>query len=181
MDWEAIVPVAGTGLAALAAGASWASVRQGQRVWRASVQPDLRLILQTRQAENDARLVILNAGGGTATEAIYIIVGKGRRCERYVGDGFIPPGTKVTIKAEIPFVEAEDAGLDCLVGYKTLDGSLWYVTRAGKRKRLRRGSRWRPDWEMRQEKVWTRAFPRLPYPSRKTPSEVVAHERDGSL
>jgi len=116
-----------------------------------------------------------------ATEAIYIIVGKGRRCESYVGDGFIPAGTKVTIRAEIPFVEAGDDGLDCLVGYKTLDGSFWYVTRAGKRRRLRRGGRLRRDWKMPQEKVWQHAFPELPYPSRRASSEIVGQERDGTL
>jgi hypothetical protein len=174
-DWGAIGAIGGAAFAAVAAGAAWATVWQGQKAWRASIRPDLRLDLQTRQAENDTRLTIFNAGGGTATEAICIIVGNGQRSELRVGDGYIPAGAKVTIQTKIPFVES-DGDLDCLVGFKNLDRSLWYATRAGQ-KRLRRGGRWRG--EVSQETVWKHAFPMLPYPSRKAGAEVVSEQAGG--
>jgi hypothetical protein len=177
VNWEAIGAMAGALFAAVAAGASWVAVRQGQKAWLASVRPDLRLDLQTRQDTNKTSLVIFNAGGGTAAEAICIIVGKDQRSELRVGDGYIPAGTKATIQTEIPFV-GSDSKLDCLVGYKTLDRNLWYATRGGQTRMKRR---WRGDETVTPETVWKHAFPKLPYPSKETKGEVVSNEDNSTV
>jgi hypothetical protein len=86
--------VAGTAFAALAAGASWASVAQTRKLMRESTQPELHVQTlhvgpQRSSAGKHLALVIYNAGSGIAKQTGFCFVSGGQLCEGFVGSGFL--------------------------------------------------------------------------------------------
>jgi hypothetical protein len=151
-------PVASAVFAATAAGASWLSVRHGQRVWRATIEPDLHLQVMLDIGNNRSNVVVFNAGGGIAKGTAFMLVGGGLRSSGYLLDGFMGPGDKVLVTSQIPATADED--IECLVVYRTLDESSWTVTRQGEKRPLRKGA---TGPVATGEVVWTTVFPDRPY------------------
>jgi hypothetical protein len=84
-SWAA---VAGAGLAAIAAAASWASVRQARRIFLANQMPDLELTILENLDTHQIKIHVENHGGGAARRTRFCVV---------EGDnaayGFLPPTT----------------------------------------------------------------------------------------
>lgn len=152
--------VLSTGLAALAAGASWRSVVLSQRVWRASVEPDLHLQVILDVANNRTTIVVYNAGGGIAKGAAFMLVGGASRSSGYLRDGFVRPGDKLLVTSEVPATADDET--ECVVLYRTADESSWVVTRRGaEKRRLRKGGK---GLVATGEEIWATVYPEKPYP-----------------
>jgi hypothetical protein len=77
--WTDLATVATAAFTAVAAGAAWWSVRQGQRLWRTAQEADLVVqILQNTQA-GATDLVIPNVGGGVARGVAFALAVDGRK------------------------------------------------------------------------------------------------------
>jgi hypothetical protein len=136
LDWLSdAAQVATTIAAALAAGAAWASVRQGQRIWRSGLEPDLHPQILLNQRTGTTDLAILNAGGGVAKGAAFIITADGHRTSGNLLDGFVLPGERIYVATQLPHGDHSA----CVVMYRTADESSWAIDRVGPKRRLRRG------------------------------------------
>jgi hypothetical protein len=97
------ISLAGVGLAALAAGASWASVHLSRRQWLLSQQPFLRLQLLV-EPNGDRVLKILNAGPGNARGIRFCLAAGHEYVAGYAGPqfgGLLSPGDKAEVVLEI--------------------------------------------------------------------------------
>ena len=151
--------VIATLLAAVAAGAAWASVRQGQRLWRRGVEPDVQVQVLRNVNTRKTDLSIVNVGGGTARGVAFLLVAGGVRTSGSVDDGFVPPGDHVFVETELPW--ADDS--ECVVLWRNIDESSWAIDRVGPKERLRRAkssrrARRRVKGQSLDD-VWARFYP----------------------
>jgi hypothetical protein len=166
VGWVGDTPqVLSTALAAAAAGAAWASVKQGQRAWRASVEPDLHLQVLMDVMNNKTHLVITNVGGGVAKGAAFIVATEDRKAAGWVGDGFIAPGDKVVVSPNMALSTSGHA----MVGYRTGDESSWAVAADGRREQLRKGRKGKPTTST---EAWKRLYPNIPLEGLAAASEA---------
>lgn len=157
-DQETTVAIA-TALSALftagAAGAALLSVRQGQRVWRASIEPDLHLQILKNGNTGTTDLIITNSGGGMAKGTAYMLAAGGMRVHGFLGDGFVAPGDKILVSTSLPSGDPENEG-EALAMYRVADESSYAVTHDGRKRRLRRG---RTGGSTTGQAVWTQMHP----------------------
>jgi hypothetical protein len=162
---------------AIAAGAAWRSVLQGQRLWRASQDPDLHPQVLLVAAHGTTAMSVMNVGSGIAKGAAFLLVADGKSTAGAIGDGFLPSGAKVMISAPM----AADNNAECIVMYRSSDESAYFTDRAGPRNRLRKGRRslgrrrlWiGPERSAKSvEDLWNRAYPGRPLDS----LDPVGHE-----
>jgi hypothetical protein len=153
-----------------AAGAARASVRQGQRIWRASLEPDIhpQVLLNQQTATTD--LLVFNAGGGIAKGTAFTLAAAGHRTSGYFGDGFIRPGEKFLVSSAVP----HDEDAECLVMYRSLDESSWAVDRTGPKRRIRQGRTGRPT---SGQQLWERFYPDTDL-DQLTPVAPIVQRRD---
>ena len=160
MSWlTEAAPVASAGFAALAAGASWRSVRVSERSWRASIEPDLHMQVIADEANNRMNVVVYNAGGGLAKGVALMLVGGGSRSVGYLREGLVRPGDELLVRSELPATIGDD--LECLLVYRDRGESPWAVTRRGEKHRLRKR---RLGKETTLKQIWTTIHPDKPYP-----------------
>lgn len=135
-----------------AAGAAWQSVRQGQRLWRSSLEADLvpQVLLNTGTGTTD--LAIFNAGGGVARGTVFALASGGMKAVGHIGDGFLRGGQKVYVHAALP--QTEDA--ECVVMWRNVDESSWAVSRQSPKVRLRRRRKGRVT---NISEAWQRFYP----------------------
>jgi hypothetical protein len=98
--WLSLV---GLAFAALAAGASWASVRLNRRQWLLSQQPFLRLQLLV-EPSGDHVLKILNAGPGSARGVRFCLAAGEEYVAGYAGPqfgGFLDAGDKAEVVLDL--------------------------------------------------------------------------------
>lgn len=97
------IALASAVFAALAASASWASVRFNRRQWLASQQPFLVLQLSV-EPSGGLRLVILNAGNSAARGVRFCVAARKQFAAGYAGGefgGYLAPGQRARIKLEL--------------------------------------------------------------------------------
>lgn len=89
-SWATIVTAT---LAALAAAASWASVWQNRKQLRASLEPDLQIVIEGGRGSDRIGMNIRNVGGGTAKRIVFMAtLGDRLQCVGSLGIGFLPTG-----------------------------------------------------------------------------------------
>jgi hypothetical protein len=94
--------VASAGAAAVAAGASWASVRQTRKLWLIERAPDLQMIALVDRDSNRVTLQLHNAGGGFARDVVVYLVEGTRYFIAYAPmNGVIRPGQGVEIQTPL--------------------------------------------------------------------------------
>lgn len=92
------VQVASAALAAVAAGASWASVVQSRKALEATVLPDLHVqALRVQTAPEHMEYVIHNAGAGIAKGVLFVFVGEDSYTQGAVGVGLMRAQSSVRI------------------------------------------------------------------------------------
>jgi hypothetical protein len=164
LDAGEITQVASTALAAVAALAAWATVRQGQRVWRHSIEPHMSVQVLKSAVTHSTVMMVLNEGGGTARGVAFALVAGGKQVTDFIGDGFVAPGAKVLINTDLP----EDDDAECVVMWRNADESSYALDRVGPARRLRgptRSSRARRKVKPRSiEDVWALCYPDHPMP-----------------
>jgi hypothetical protein len=161
MGWIAdAAPIASTALAAAAAGASWMSVRNGQRMWRAAIEPDLHMQVMINEVNRCVSVSVLNAGGGIAKGAALTLVAGDQCSSGYLRDGFLSPGDRLLISSAVTAKSADE--VECLLGYRALDESSWAVTRTGDKRRFRKRPHGLP---LTAGEIWTNIFPNHPRPA----------------
>lgn len=136
-NWITVVSVA---LAALAATASWASVRLSRRQWLLTQQPFLRgqvIIRQTGERE----LRILNAGAGAARGLRFCVAVENEFAAGYAGPqygGLLAPGATATVVLDL----AGEGGLKAVGVVLCWDAAdrVHQFTMEGKHRVLRRRS-----------------------------------------
>lgn len=97
------IALAGVALAALAAGASWASVRLNRRQWLLAQQPFLSLQLVIEQS-GERVLKILNAGPGPARGVRFCVAAGAEFASGYAGaqfGGYLAPGQRTELVLEL--------------------------------------------------------------------------------
>ncbi len=167
MSWVAeAAQVTSTAFAAAAAGAAWISVRNGQRMFRATIEPDLHLQILMDETNSQPHLVITNTGGGVAKGAAYTIAVGAHHGTNWLGDGFIAPGDKIVVSPDMP---ADGRGY-AVVMYRTADESSWVATADGRRVRLRKGSKGAVATSAAE--VWSRAYPDVPLAGKRRATRV---------
>lgn len=115
MAVQDVALLAGTGLAAVAASASWASVWQARQALNAGVLPELHVQGLSMGHENPLRetsrtmsYVVTNAGGGFAKGVLITFCHGDEYVTGFIGSGFMKPGDTVTVHT--PIVTAEVSG-----------------------------------------------------------------------
>lgn len=101
------IALAGAIFAALAAGASWASVRLNRRQWLGSQEPHLLLQLVIEQG-GERVLNILNGGPGPARGLRFCVVAGEEFASGYAGPqfgGWLPPGERAQVVLELAVSE----------------------------------------------------------------------------
>jgi hypothetical protein len=87
------------GFAAVAAGASWASVWQTRRNWRDQQTP--QITPSWTEPNNRVTLSFTNTGGGFATQTNFIVVSGRECCTGVVPPVTLGPGIRVTLDTDI--------------------------------------------------------------------------------
>src|SRR4051794_3582198 len=105
-DWAQVAGALFTAVAALAA---LATVRQGHRMMRAAVEPDVHIQVLQNVGDDRTEMVIANTGGGTTKGTAYLMVAGGKRAIGWLGDGFLAPGDKVVVLPELPCDQKAEA------------------------------------------------------------------------
>jgi hypothetical protein len=101
-DVSTWAPVASATAAALAAGASWISVRLSRKQWKAAQRPELRL--QAWDRGGTIEIVIVNAGGGFARGVGFCVVVGTEYVAGFAGPnlgGFLDSGQRVVVNAQL--------------------------------------------------------------------------------
>lgn len=141
---------------AIAASAALLTVKQGHRMMRAAVEPDLGIQVLGDVGNKRTHLVIANTGGGTTKGTAYQVVAGGERALGWLGDGFLAPGDKVLVSPELPL----DDDAEAQVVYRTADESSWVVTRDGRKRRFRKG---RKGGATPGDHLWKSMHPNVPW------------------
>lgn len=137
----------GTGLALLAAGASWASVYQTRRAAKRAALPLLhgegRQVPYTVPTSR-LQLAVHNSGRGIGKAPMAIVVRNGEYAAGTLTDGFIEPDETVRVLCNLEWsVDSEPPRIEGVLVCRDVDQSSWvWHLRTGRRKRLRRNSRW---------------------------------------
>src|SRR4051812_6116474 len=100
--WSDAAQVTSAVFTASAAGAAWASVLHGQRLWRRSLEPDLHPQVLKNAESGSTDLTVMNVGAGIAKGAAFVLVAGGQKAGSYIGDGFMPSGSKVHVSTRLP-------------------------------------------------------------------------------
>lgn len=105
LPWALSLPqtlrVLATGLAAVAAVASWAAVRQSRQAFKSERMP----LLEASWVEEDREVVleIHNTGAGFARMPFFYVIGGSCEVHGYLTDGRpMPPGEGLRIRTELP-------------------------------------------------------------------------------
>lgn len=106
--WQEIALVASPALAAIAAGASWASVLQTRRLRREDQEPGLQAQMM-RFPDGTLGAAVTNAGPGVARGVQIYLVHRGLLATGPIGHGFMFPGDTRIVRTPIPEVPEADA------------------------------------------------------------------------
>jgi hypothetical protein len=138
--------VAGAFFAAVAAGAAWASVRHGQRIWRSSLLPALHVqgvFVSYGFRGERMRYVVQNAGGGLAKGTMFLFVEGDAWVCGALGDGFLQADEKLTVETAMERAKGNDTAIGVVMCRDT-DETSWAWDMRGNRRPLQRWkSRWR--------------------------------------
>jgi hypothetical protein len=96
--WQAIALILAPVAAAVAAAASWASVREARKASR----PLLNVQIVNRVDTRTRGLFIVNAGGGMARSVLFVIADDAHFVGDYAQHGFLPPGGMAEVVTDIP-------------------------------------------------------------------------------
>ena len=122
-----IAQAVGAGMATLAAGASWMSVRQARLALNAGVLPDLHadvLVvgllpgadrIQLEGHTPHVQYTIHNAGGGIAKGAAFLFVHEGQYVAGPVGVGLVRPGETYLVRTSMPASGLQEDGAGIVV------------------------------------------------------------------
>jgi hypothetical protein len=96
-------------LAFAAACASWASVLQSRKQIRATLEPDLQVLIEGGQGDPYLAVDVRNTGGGTAKRFAFIAsIGDDAKSVSRLGIGYMPPGHGVHIVLSCDGRELDD-------------------------------------------------------------------------
>jgi hypothetical protein len=103
-------------LAFAAACASWASVLQSRKQIRASLEPDLQIVLMGGKGEKQLGMAIRNVGGATAKRlAFFATIGDRRKAGGSLGVGFLPPNHGAQVYFNFDASDLEDGDVSAVV------------------------------------------------------------------
>jgi hypothetical protein len=131
--------------AAVAATASWASVRQAARIWRSSLLPFLHgqpLSVPVTMVGSELHLSVHNGGGGLAKGVGFVLASGRKYATGHLGDGFLKPGAGGMVKTELEPPEVGTTAIG-LLNCRDLAENSWAWSLQGERKLLRRAKRHR--------------------------------------
>lgn len=125
-DFSNAVEGGGVVFAAIAAGASWLSVINGQRAAREARRPNLQasaITVPGKRPNDDPMVVvsILNAGLGVAKGVAFVVVGGDEYCSNALGPGFLR--YQETARVELTMQAHEDTRV--LVVCRDLGKRIW--------------------------------------------------------
>lgn len=129
--------MAGAAFAALAAGASWASVAQTRKLMRESAQPELHVqklhvAAHAASAREFVALVIYNAGSGIAKQTGFCFVSGEQLSEGFVGNGFLRSNETAHIGTDLAATSAARGVVFCIT--RENEAHVWSLE--GERKTL---------------------------------------------
>jgi hypothetical protein len=158
-EWISLVGAVFTAGTVLAA---YLAIRQGARAWRTSVEPALHFQILASSPNNETHLVLYNAGNGVAKAVGAMMRVGGVHSLGVLGDGFLAPADKVIV---LPTLGTKGWGDDteALLWYRTLDESLYAITRDQRKIRLRKKRKIRKRL-VNTTHWWNKAFPDTPWP-----------------
>lgn len=160
-EWAQVLSAVFAALAALAA---WASVRQGQRIWRSSLLPELHaqgLFVRDNPFGPRMAYVVHNAGGGLAKGALFLFAEGNAYVAGAVGDGFIRPDESCRIETDMQRAKDGQVSAVGVVSCRDTNEISWAWDTRGNRRQLQRWkARWRPPKEpLSMREIFERFYP----------------------
>jgi len=123
--------------AAAAAGAAYATTRQGRQVIQASQLPELEVQVIAEPPEGYLSLVIVNGGQGLARGTTFAVHALGSARNGVLLDGFVRPGQQIKVYTDIgplPMdkLRGDVPDLGAMVSYRDAVGFVHYRTHDGR-------------------------------------------------
>ena len=112
--------VAAAVFTAAAAGAALRTVRQGQRLWRHGVEPDIHVQVLRNVNTGHTDLAIFNVGGGVARGVFFVLAVDDQKATGTVHDSIMAAGTKFIVQTQLP--HGDDS--ECVVWWRNIDEEL---------------------------------------------------------
>jgi hypothetical protein len=149
--WADASQAASAAFTAVAAGAAWAAVNQGRRLWRSNLDPYVHAELVTNNRSGTTEMSIMNVGRGVAKGVMYALAVPGvGKAVGHLDNGFMSSGATAHVHTELPRSDDPKG----LVIYRTVEDTVWLMTAAGSstgpRRRLSKGG---SGWWRRSRRV----------------------------